>query len=185
MKSILSTGLVLAALCAGTVFAQDRMVGQVDLTPMQQAIGHTAEVNLNFGNVMIRGLAEGMRGSNDRLADLLDSVAGVRVMVYEDVDAESLRPLYTETLLDLANDGWTAALEVRGDDEQVDIYVKESVDIVDGIMVMVNGEDGSAVFVNVYGALDPVFIGQLIGKGLDFDDLDMDVLMEIGKDDDF
>lgn len=185
MKSISHICLMLAVTWAGMVFAQDRFTGQVDLTPMQQAIGHTAEVNLNFGNVMIRGFAEGIRASNERLADLLDSVAGVRVMVYEDVDAESLRPLYTETLLDLTNAGWTAALEVRGDDEQVDVYIKESADIVDGIMIMVNGEDGSAVFVNVYGMLDPVFIGQVIGKGLELDDLDLDVLLELGKEDEF
>lgn len=185
MKSILHTCLILAVVWTGAVFAQDRFPGQVDLTPMQQAIGHTAEVNLNFGNVMIRGFAEGMRSSNEQLADLLDSVAGVRVMVYDDVDTESLRPLYTETLLDLANDGWTPALEVRGDDEQVDIYIKESADVVDGVMLMVNGDDGSAVFVNVYGMLDPYFIGQVVGKGLDFDDLDLDVLLEMGKDDEF
>ncbi|MEM7053388.1 MAG: DUF4252 domain-containing protein, partial [Pseudomonadota bacterium] len=82
---------------------------------------------------------------------------------------------------DLANSGWTAALEVRGDEEQVDIYLLESADLVDGVMIMVNGDDGSAVFINVYGMLDPVFIGQTIGKGLDFHDFDLEALLEIGS----
>ena len=182
MKSIPSIVLIVCLVWTGTAFAQDGFVGKVDLRPFEQAIDQSAEVNLNFGNAMMRGFAEGMRQSNPRLADLLDSVTGVRVMVYDDVDAESIRPLYTETLLDLANAGWTAALEVRGDDEQVDIYLLESADLVDGVMIMVNGDDGSAVFINIYGMLDPVFIGQTISQGMDFDDFDIEALLEIGKD---
>ena len=36
-----------------------------------------------------------------------------------------------------------------------------------------------AVFINVFGALDPVFIGQTIGGGIDFNDFDLEDLMQI------
>jgi len=108
-------------------------------------------------------------------------VAGLRVMVYDDIESDVMLPLYNETLSQLAFEGWTAAIEIRDDDDQVDVYIKESVDFVDGIMVMVNEQNGDLVFVNIYGALDPVFIGQVISSGINFGDLDLDDLKDLAQ----
>ncbi|MEM1080176.1 MAG: DUF4252 domain-containing protein [Pseudomonadota bacterium] len=182
MNRFLTVAIVILLLCSNALMAQNRLAGQVDLVPVQDAIGATPEVNLNFGNAILQGFAEGFRGSNDTLADLLGSVAGLRVMVYEEVDNQSLLPLYNETLSQLAFDGWTPALEIRDNTDQVDVYIKETADIVEGLMIMVNEQDGGAVFVNIFGAMDPVFIGQAISGGLDFSDLDLDQLGDLMND---
>ncbi len=181
MKQWTQAILILSVLLSQSALAQTMLSGQVDLRPIQQSINATPEVNLNFGNAIIQGFAEGLRGSNDNLADVLSTVAGLRVMVYDDIESDVMLPLYNETLSQLAFEGWTAAIEIRDDDDQVDVYIKESVDFVDGIMVMVNEQNGDLVFVNIYGALDPVFIGQVISSGINFGDLDLDDLKDLAQ----
>ncbi len=157
--------------------------GQVDLEPVKEVFGTTPNVNLNFGNTMIQGLAEGFRGTNADLADLISGVAGLRVMVFEDVEGSLARTFVSDTAFELGNQGWTPAVEVRDESDHVDIYIKESGEFVDGIVLMVTESSGDAVFINVFGALDPVFIGKTLGGGVDFSNFDLEELMSAGNGD--
>ena len=67
-------------------------------------------------------------------------------------------------------------MEVRDGETRVDLFLNESEKFVDGLVLMVMDGDDTAVFANVYGKLDPVVIGKLIGRGgalggMNFEDL--------------
>lgn len=155
--------------------AQSGSVGKIDLSPMADAIGTTPKVNINFGPAMMQGFAESMRASSPELADVIASISGIRLMVFEDVDGSTARDRVVETTSALEREGWTPAVEVRDDDAQVDLFLNETGQFVEGLVLVVTEQGGSAVFANVYGNLDPVVIGKLIGSGnalktLDFGD---------------
>lgn len=171
---------MLLSMSFATAVSAQSSSGQVDLEPVKDLFGTTPKVNINFGSAMMRGFAEGFRGTNEQVADLVGSVSGLRLMVFEDVDGANARSFVDETTAALAFDGWTPAVEVRDGEDRVDIYMKESADFVDGIVLMVTEEgNGDAVFINIFGALDPVFIGQTLGGGIDFNNFDLEDLMTI------
>ena len=165
MKNAIRTVLFSALLLGSTAFAQSSDIGRVDLNPIADAIGVTPKVNLNFGSAMMKGFAESFRGSNAELAGIIDSIAGLRVMVFEDVDTSGARGQVERIIGDLGTAGWTPAMEVRDGESHVDLFLNESENFVEGLVLMVLDGDDTAVFANIYGNIDPVVIGKLIGSG--------------------
>lgn len=173
---VYSSLLCTAVLLGSTASAQSSDIGQVDLKPIADAIGSTPKVNLNFGSAMMKGFAESFRGSNAELAGIIDSISGLRLMVFEGLDISGARDQVEQTVGDLGNAGWTSAMKVRDGDSHVDLFLNESDDFVEGLVLMVLDGNDTAVFANIYGDIDPVIIGKLIGSGnaldgLNFDDL--------------
>lgn len=176
MKNAIRTILFSTLLAGSAAFAQSSDIGRVDLNPIADAIGATPKVNLNFGPAMMKGFAESFRGSNAELAGIIDSISGLRLMVFEDLDTAGARTQVDAITGDLNTAGWTPAMEVRDGESHVDLFLNESENFVEGLVLMVLDGDDTAVFANIYGDIDPVVIGKLIGSGdgfsgVNFDDL--------------
>lgn len=165
MKNALRSVLFSTLLLASTAFAQSGDIGRVDLNPIADAIGATPKVNLNFGPAMMKGFAESFRGSNAELAGIIDSISGLRLMVFENLDVSGARAQVDAITGDLNTAGWTPAMEVRDGDSHVDLFLNESENFVEGLVLMVLDGNETAVFANIYGDIDPVVIGKLIGSG--------------------
>lgn len=172
MKRLIPLLVLLAA--SVPLLAQDPVIGKVDLDPVADAIDARPKVNINFGPAMMQGFAESIRGNSPELADVVASIAGLRVMVFEDIDDARVRERVAGTTDALKRDGWTAAVEVREDDANVDMFLNEAGEFVKGLVLMVTEDGGTAVFANVHGDLDPVVIGKLIGSGDALQSLDFD-----------
>ena len=176
MKNAIRTIVFSTLLLGSAAFAQSGDIGRVDLNPIADAIGATPKVNLNFGPAMMKGFAESFRGSNAEVAGIIDSISGLRLMVFEDLDTAGARTQVDAITSDLNTAGWTPAMEVRDGDSHVDLFLNESENFVEGLVLMVLDGDDTAVFANIYGDIDPVVIGKLIGSGdgfsgINFDDL--------------
>jgi hypothetical protein len=179
MKILIPIALLLVV--STTAPAQNADVGEIDLASVAAAIDARPKVNINFGPAMMQGFAETFRSSNPELADVIASIAGLRLMVFEDIeglDATTVRDRVSETTEALRRGGWTAALEVREDDADVDMFLNESDEFVKGLVLMVTEQGGTAVFANIYGDLDPVVIGKLIGSGDALQGLDFEQFAE-------
>ena len=176
MKNAIRTVLFSTLLLSSTAFAQPGDIGQVDLNPIADAIGVTPKVNLNFGSAMMKGFAESFRGSNAELAGIIDSISGLRLMVFEDVDTAGARGQVDRITGDLGTAGWTPAMEVRDGESHVDLFLNESENFVEGLVLVVLDGDDTAVFANIYGDIDPVVIGKLIGSGNAMGGLNLDDL---------
>lgn len=176
--AVMLLGAVLAA--GGAVspaLAQESAVGQVDLSSLAEPFATTPKVNINFGPAMMAGFAETVRGQNAEAADVLSTIQGVRVMVFEDVDTAQVEDNVAAVADRLTGDGWTPAVEVRDEDAKVDMFLIESGQFVKGLTVLVREGGGTAVFANVYGDLEPAVIGKLIAQGNALDGLDFGELM--------
>lgn len=146
--------------------------GYVDFGAVSSLLGQAPEVNINFGSAMLSVFAQGMRESDSTLADLLGGLRGLRVMVFENVSGPVAREYAEATALELAATGWEQALTVRETDTNVDLFLRSANDEIRGLAIMVTETDGSAVFINVVGRLDPATLGRLLsGSGVNLDSL--------------
>lgn len=170
-RKIAATALFAAlTLGTGSALAQSPIddPGYVDFGSLSTQLGATPQVNLNFGGAMLALFAEGVRESDSNLADLLGGLSGLRVTVFENVDAATARPFAADLADRLTAGGWEPAMNVRDSDTYVDLLLRTSDNKVRGLALMVTEESGTAVFINVVGQLDPAAVGRLIsGAGLD------------------
>lgn len=176
MKKRIGLLLLVLGLTASAAWAQSPSEGRVDLSPLADAIGVTPKVNINFGPAMMAGFAETFRAQNAELAQVLESVAGLRLMVFEDINLGPVANQIDNITRQLDQSGWNRTVEVRDDESAVDIFMMESSEFVKGLVLLVRDDGDTAVFANIHGDLDPVFIGRLIGSGDLMNGVDFDAI---------
>ncbi len=182
-KSMLKTSM-LSALLIGGLFAASAQAQDGDFNLDQLTGGLKPKVNINFGPAMMAGFAESMSSANPDLSTVLGGIQGLRLMVFEDIDDTADLEAEIDIAVDqLIGSGWSQALQVQEDGEQVDLFMIESGDFVKGMVLMVRESRDTVVLANVYGDMDPVLVGRLVSSGNMFDGFDFDDMFS-GSDDD-
>ncbi|MEN1727238.1 MAG: DUF4252 domain-containing protein [Pseudomonadota bacterium] len=174
IKASVFAMLMLTGLIASSAQAQDGYFNIDGLTA-----GLQPKVNINFGPAMMAGFAETMGNSNPDMSTVLGGIYGVRLMVFEDLDDTSDLAVEIDLAVnELIGEGWTQALQVREDDEQVDLFMLESGQYVTGMVLMVRESNETVVMANIHGEMDPVLVGRMVGSGNMFDGFDLDSIFE-------
>ena len=182
MKS--KTLLAFAALALGLVLALPAALaqhpGQFDFAEFAVFEGITPTIEVKLDGRMLRFAGAAAKHGNHAGLDLAANLEAVNVFVYDvDMgDEELFMDRMTELSEQLLFDGWEAAITVReGEHEYVRVVIKGEDEYLDGITVLVL--DDEAVFVNIYGRIDPETIAQLMDQhghmGSDWDDFDIDI----------
>lgn len=177
MKTVLSTLVLVLALIGFQPHATAAGSGQVELDSLAATLADKPKVNIRFGPAMMSGFAETLRESNPELADVLASVTGLRLMVFENVDSQAAEPQIADIIADLNGEGWAPAIQVQDDETLIDLYMIESGEFVKGLTLLLRDGTDTVVFANIHGDLDPVVIGKLIGSGQAMQGMDFDELM--------
>ena len=162
----LSTALSLALV--GTVHAQGYFtfgeIPGVDVKP-------TVEIDLN--PAMLNFVVGATSGSDPETAKVLAGITNMRVYVYEELgdNAKAVFKFVDDTSRRLERDGWSTAVRVNDDDEQVRIFMKvdpatqdPSTSSVSGITLMVTDGDDEAVFINIAGKIEAAQLGKIMGS---------------------
>ena len=156
-----------------TMSAAQAQDGKFNLEPM--AGGLEPKVNINFGPAMMAGFAESMANANPDLSTVLGGMQGLRLMVFEDLsDTRQLASEIQTAVDELIDSGWSRAVQVREDGEQVDLFMIESGQFVTGMVLMIRESSDTAVLANIHGEMDAVLVGRLVGSGKLFDGFDFD-----------
>ena len=142
-----------------------------------------ANIEINLSGKLIKLVAKAAK--NDReAAKLLEMLEGVYVRGYHssDADLDEVSRYYKNKLKE---EGWEVIAKVKENDEIVEVQTLFDQDIVNGLFVTVAGTE-RAIFVNVFGRINPEQIGELLDS-LDVDDLgDVDIgLGDFNVDGDF
>jgi hypothetical protein len=174
---------VIVALAFGFVLALPAALaqhpGQVDLADFAIFEDITPTIEVKLDGRMLRFAGAAAKSTNHPGLDLAANLDAVNVYVYdvEMGDEELFMQRMTELSDQLIFDGWEAAITVRDKEhEYVRVFFKGEDEYLDGITVLVL--DDEAVFVNVYGRIDPETIAQLMsehGHMDDWDDFDIDI----------
>jgi hypothetical protein len=178
-------GVALAFAIAGSGFAGaalaeteaelKKMPGYVEFAALSILEGQEAKVEVYLKDPMLNLVAKFVKEEDPELFDVLKKLKLVRVQIF-DVTPElagEISKATSTTAKQLDDKGWERIVRVRDEDEHVDVYLKPSADyeILEGIVVMVVGEDDEAIFVNIVGTIDPADIDKL-GTHFDIDGLE-------------
>lgn len=145
--------------------------GYIDFESITAAYGEP-RVMVNIGGSLLR-LAKAMDHHDPMAEEALEHLESVRIHVYdtfgETADAQARMGEIRERL---KPEQWEQIVRVREEQDAVDIYVKQSGERIQGLVLMaVDGEE--AVFINVLGDIDPAEL-QKIASHMNVDvDIDL------------
>ena len=124
-------------------------------------------IEINLSGKLIRLVAKAAK-NDQKVAELLEMLEGVYVRGYHssDVDLDEVSRYYKNKLKE---DGWDVIAKVKENDEIVEVHTLFDQDIINGLFITVAGTE-RAIFVNVFGHINPEQIGKLLDS-LDIDNL--------------
>ena len=123
-------------------------------------------IEINLSEKLIRLVAKGAK-NDQKAAELLEMLEGVYVRGYHSIntDLDEVSRYYKNKL----KEGWEVIAKVKEDDEIFEVHTLFDQDIVNGLFIIVAGTE-RAIFVNIFGRINPEQIGKLLDS-LDVDDL--------------
>ncbi len=172
---------VLTAFLAFPVFAQEDALkdlpGYIDFGPLNSAYGEP-KVNITIGGTLLNFVGAMAAKEDPEAAQVFSQLKGVRVSTYDTAgDPAAAMEQLKAVKSKLQSSDWEPVVQVNEDGEQVQIFLKISGELIDGLVLMaVDGEE--AVFINVLGSLDPMQLSQVMENF----DVDIDPNMEINID---
>jgi hypothetical protein len=136
--------------------------GYVDFGKLNAAYGEP-KVMINLGTSLLK-LMSAMSQEDKEASELLGSLQGVRINVYStEGDREPALERLAEIKSWLRSQQWEPIVQVKEDDEDVQIFVKVGGAGVHGLTVMAVNED-EAVFLNILGDIDPARLNDVMNQ---------------------
>lgn len=169
----LLAGLVLALPATAQEDALKGLPGYVDFGGLQGVYGEPT-VMINLGGSILKFVGS-MAEHDPEASALLENLKGVRINVYSvNGNTEAALQKVSQVKSMLAGSQWEPIVQVNEEGEQVQIFVKFSDDVMEGLTVMaVDNEE--AVFINIIGQLDPAKLSQLMENF----DVDIDTVLDV------
>ncbi len=170
-KTALLAFLLLAAGLAGapSAEAQPDLAGEpgfVDFSQQETLGEDDLEIAISVKDPMIKLVAEATRESDPVLADILDKLKVVEVLVYKVGESQraAVRGEISEQAGALEELGWTEAITIRMRGARGHVFLRIVDDFPAGLAAMYLDGENEAVFVNIVGQIDPAQVGRLASK---------------------
>ena len=117
---------------------------------------------LSIGPTLIRIAIWAMDEDEPETAELLRSIEGVRIRIYEiDGDAERVAGRVSRMSTQLREDNWQPVMLVKEDEEQTHMLMRSEGDRIMGI-TLITSDAEEAVVINLKGHLDPQHCGDVM-----------------------
>jgi len=126
--------------------------------------GETVDVSLD--ETLIHFTAASMEEDQPELAAALRKIkrVAVRTFAIDKNDTEEIKSQVAAVEQQLESESWTKVVRVMEKSEQVNVFIKSSAGVIDGLAVMVFEFGDEAVFVNVMGEIDPQTLGKIMAN---------------------
>ena len=129
-------------------------------------------MSLSLGPAVLRFAASHIDDDEPEVRDLLRSLDGIRIRIYEvDGDASRVAGRMERMSTKLQADGWEPVMLVRQEDETAFMLLRMDGEQILGMTVMVMEDDAEAVIVNLMGDIHPDMFGDVM-VALDVDGAD-------------
>jgi len=170
-------GLFCTLLAVPAIAQEDELKdlpGYVDFGDLSETYGEP-KITINLGGTMLNFVGLMSSSESPETSDLISKLKGIRVQIYSmDEDVGAAMNQFAKTKSGLKSSGWEPVVQINEDDEQVLVYMKMQDGDMEGMTVMVVGDD-EAVFVNVIGQLNPSELARV----MDSFDVDVDVDLDL------
>lgn len=147
------------------------LAGYVDFGDLTDVYGEP-NVEINLGPSML-GFAGAIVGADDpETQAVLSGLKSVRLKIYEiDGSAEAALAQIQETSKQLFAKDWEQIVKVKEDGEEVRVFLKMVNNKIEGMTVLVAGDEDQAIFINIIGSIKPADLSKLT----DAFDVDVDL----------
>ena len=172
----LSMTLMLGLLISTAGMAQTneikKLAGSVDFGDLTSSYGEP-NVEINLGPSMLQ-FASAIIGDEDPEAlAVMKGLKAIRVKIYNiDGNADAAIGQINKSRKQLEADNWEQIVKVKDEGEQTHIFMKMIDGKIEGMTVLVAGDEDEAIFINIIGNIDPKDLGKITDS---FDvDIDLD-----------
>lgn len=172
----LSLTLMLGLLISTAGMAQTneikKLAGYVDFGDLTSSYGEP-NVEINLGPSMLQ-FASAIIGDEDPEAlAVMKGLKAIRVKIYNiDGNADAAIGQINKSRKQLEADNWEQIVKVKDEGEQTHIFMKMIDGKIEGMTVLVAGDEDEAIFINIIGNIDPKDLGKITDS---FDvDIDLD-----------
>ena len=139
-------------------------------------------ISLSIGPTLLRFAASHMDDDETEVKDLLRSLDGVRIRVYEvNGDSRRVAGRMDRMSRELQADGWEPVMLIRQENEQTHMLLRMADDRICGMTVLVLDGATEAVVINLMGEISPEHFGDVM-VALDMDAGGVDTI-EVAADD--
>ena len=164
--AVLTLLVALPGMAASTIsFAQTgeikNLAGYVDLGDLTASYGEP-KVEINLGPSML-GLAGAIVGADDPDTQAaLSGLKSVRLRVYDiEASADAALEQIQKTSKQLLSKDWEQIVKVKDEGEEVRVFLKMVSNKIEGMTVLVAGDEDQAVFINIIGTINPEDLNKL------------------------
>lgn len=159
MRRIALPWIALALLLTPALGAQGlntSHLGYADLDGLEQALGGTPSINLNFDQAAVQSFASLVGQGNEQLAKLADGIDYVRARIFhlETEPGEEILAAIDDAAEELKSDGWAPLVSVQGEGDRAYVLMRLDGDLVAGL-VAAFADDDDAGYVHIMGTIDP------------------------------
>ncbi|MEM7691948.1 MAG: DUF4252 domain-containing protein [Pseudomonadota bacterium] len=164
-----SSALTISMLSYAEDSELSKLPGYFEFADLESTYGKPSlKINLNKSLLKLVGSFD---HEDPAVAETLKNLELVRVYAFEDLGEGSSFNKAEQQMLELTASleaaSWSRVVEARDEEERVDIYVKQSAESIQGLVLLaLDGED--AVFINVLGNIQPQQIASIV-KHVDID----------------
>ena len=149
----LAAGLLILTGCGITAPRGNDGFADLDSLGMQDT---DRVISLSIGPALLRFAARHMDDDEAEVRDLLQSLDGVRIRVYEvNGDSQRVAGRMDHMSQKLQADGWEPVMLVRKEDEQAHMLLRTVDDRICGMTVLVLDGETEAVVINLMGEINP------------------------------
>jgi hypothetical protein len=139
-------------------------------------------ISLSIGPTLLRFAASQMDDDQTEVRDLLRSLDGVRIRVYEvNGDSRRVAGRMDRMSRELQADGWEPVMLIRQENEQTHMLLRMAEDRICGMTVLVLDGATEAVVINLMGEISPEHFGDVM-VALDMDAGGVDKVEVAAKD---
>lgn len=154
IRVVLAAALLLSVAACG-ITAPRSNEGYADLESLGM-FDTDRVISLSIGPTLLRFAANHIDDDEPEVRDLLRSLDGIRIRVYEvDGDAERVAGRMQRMSTRLQEDGWEPVMLIRQSDEQAHMLLRMEGDQICGMTVLLLDGEDEAVVINLMGEIQP------------------------------
>ena len=174
-KIWLSLALAISLLMSTAAMAQTdeikKLAGYVDFGDLTNNYGEPS-VEINLGPSMLQ-FASAIVGDDDPEAlAVMKGLKAIRVKIYNiEGKADAAIGQIRQSRKQLEADNWEQIVSVKEDGDENHVFVKMVNGTMEGMTVLVAGDNDQAIFINLIGQIDPKNLGKITNSF----DIDVDV----------
>lgn len=164
----LSLSLMLGLLINTASFAQTdevrKLAGYVDFGDLTSSYGEP-NIEINLGPSMLQ-FASAIIGDDDPEAlAVMKGLKAIRLKIYNiDGNADAAITQINKSRKQLEADNWEQIVKVKEDGQQTHVFMKMIGGRIEGMTVLVAGDEDEAIFINIIGNIDPKNLGKITGS---------------------